>query len=394
MSEVDRRPLLLVLVLALLGAADGLYLTIVHLDYEVGRAGLSSICHALSSTGCTVTAGRFGDVSGIPVSLIGMGGALATFVCACVAWMRRASWEDPFRGAALVLSIIAVIASVTMAVLSTIEGAWCPFCVLWYALNVGQAWAAWRARDRHLGLRDALDDMLGLPALVAAAVFAATIAIGTPWYRHRAEQLESERDAVVIPMIVAELRNQGRERIAYDDLPGHGADDPEVTIVEFGDFECPFCRKMWAGVELYLQSGQRRVRVEFAHFPLDSKCNRHVNELHPHACDAAVAGVCAQRQDKFFELGDVLFTNQDALTREQLREHAATAGLDVAAFDKCMVDPTALERVQKDIQRALDLEISGTPTFFVNGYRWTGALPPQVLSGVIEGLLAPPDQSQ
>jgi protein-disulfide isomerase/uncharacterized membrane protein len=386
--EADRRPLLLLLVLALLGAADGLYLTIVHLDYEVGRAGLSSICHALSATGCTVTAGRFGDVSGIPVSLIGMGGALATATCAGVAWIRRERWEDPFRGGALVLAMLSVIASITMAVLSLVEGAWCPFCVLWYLLNFAQAWLAWRARDRHLGVRDALDDMLGMPALVAAGVFAATIALGTTWYRHRATELETERDAVVIPMIVGELRNQGREQIAFDDLPTLGPDDAEVTIVEFGDFECPFCRKLWLSVEHYAKSGQRSVRVQFAHFPLDSTCNRRVDMLHPQACGAAVAGVCAQRQGKFFELGDLMFANQDALSREQLREHAGAAGLDVAAFDRCMTDPSAMDEVKRDIRRATLLEINGTPTFFINGYRWTGALPPQVLAGVIEGLLA------
>lgn len=380
-------------VLALFGAADGLYLTIVHLDYEVGRAGLSGICHALSDTGCIVTAGRFGDVAGIPVALIGMAGALATAVLAAVAWKRRDRWEDPFRSGALVLAVTSVIASMTMAVLSTMEGAWCPFCVLWYALNFGQAWAAWRARDRHLGLRDAIDDMLGLPALVAAVVFAASIGIGTPWYRHRHDELEKERDAVMIPMIVEELRSKGREQIALPDLPTRGPADAEITIVEIGDFECPFCRKVWLGIEQYAASSSHTVRVQFAHFPIDPTCNRHVGKLHPHACGAAVAAVCAERQGKFFELAEVMFTHQDALAREQLRDHATAAGLDVAAFDKCMVDASALDRVKLDIERGVDLQISATPTVFINGYRLTGAMDPVALAKVIDGLLAA-DQSQ
>jgi protein-disulfide isomerase/uncharacterized membrane protein len=391
--DSDRRLLPLLIVLALLGVADGLYLTIVHLDYEVGRAGLSTVCHAFSATGCTVTAGRFGDFGGIPVATLGMGGALATTVLAMLAWIRRARWEDPFRSGALVLAVISALASVTMAVLSAIEGAWCPFCVLWYALNFGQAAVAWACRDRHLGVRDALDDLLGMPALVAAAVFAATIATGTWGYRVRHDQLEQERDAVFIPMIVEELRQQTPEHFELTDAPSKGPADAEVTIVEFGDFECPFCRKLWLGVEHYAASGQRTVRVQFAHFPLDSACNRHVEKMHPMACNAAVAGECARRQAKFFELGEVMFAHQDALGREQLREHAATAGLDVAVFDKCMVDPSALEHVKQDIARAIELGIEATPTFFVNGYRVTGALPPQVLAGVIEGLLALPDQS-
>lgn len=385
--------MLVLLVLALLGAADGLYLTIVHLDYEVGRPGMATICHALSSTGCTVTAGRFGDFAGIPVATIGMGGALATAVLAAIAWFRRERWEDPYRSGALVLALLSVLASLTMAVLSSIEGAWCPFCVLWYALNFGQAAAAWAIRDRHLGVRDALDDMLGMPALVAAAVFAATIGIGTPWYRNAKAELERERDAVLIPMFVQEVLDQQPVRFELVDAPSRGPADAEVVIVEFGDFECPFCRKLWLAVEQYAASGRRSVRVQFAHFPLDSSCNRHVDKLHPQACNAAVAAECARRQDKFFELGEVMFAHQQSLAREQLREYAATAGLDVAAFDKCMVDPTALERVKQDISRGVELEISGTPTFFINGYRMTGALPPQVLEGVIEGLLAAPAQS-
>ncbi|MFO0632793.1 MAG: thioredoxin domain-containing protein [Nannocystaceae bacterium] len=390
MSDNRSRPWLALLFVALLGVADGVYLTLVHLDYEVGRAGLASACHRFSSTGCSVTAGRYGDFAGVPVATLGLGGALAIAVLAVLGWRRASRWEDPMRAGVVVLAGLAVVASVTMAVFSTLEGAWCPFCVAWYGINLAQALLAWRCRDTHLGVRDIIDDALGLPSLLAAVVFGASVTGTMLWYGARKLELEAERDAAIIPALVAELRASPPQRVGVPDAPRKGPADAEIVIVEFGDFECPHCRKLYEAVEATIASSPRRIAVEFAHFPLDSSCNPKVDRRHPHACGAAIAAECARRQGKFWELAAELFAHQDALEREALREYAGGIGLDVDAFDRCMVDPEVAARVTADAELGLALGITGTPTFFVNGYKWTGAMPAAVLAGVIEGLLAPP----
>jgi protein-disulfide isomerase len=260
--------------------------------------------------------------------------------------------------------------------------------VLWYFVNLGLGWAAWRCRDAHLGMRDLIDDALGMPAVVAAAVFAVAVFATMRVYDMRRIELEKERDATLIPALVAELEATPRVEFKIpDDAPSRGPADAEVTIIEFGDFECPFCRKLWTNVEQYVAGTDRRVRVVFAHYPLDSACNPNVDKRHPDACAAAIAAECARRQDKFFEYGQRLFDNQAQLARTDLLGYANDVGLDATAFKQCLDDPTASARVRADVARGTALDITGTPTFFINGYRWTGALPPAVLAGVIEGLL-------
>lgn len=387
-SDVHRsRLLLLTVVVALLGVADGVYLTLVHLDYEVGRASVGSLCHKLSATGCSVTAGRFGDIAGVPVATLGAAGSLAIAVLATIAWTRRAKWEDPFRQAVLVLAGCTVAASLTMAVISTMEGQWCPFCVAWYGLNGLLAHLAWRGRDVHVAWRDAVDDTLGAPAMIAAVVLGATVAGTMSWYHGRAAELEAERDAEMIPMLVEELRKNPPQALEMPDAHRRGAENPEVVIVEFGDFECPHCARLFDGVEQYVASTSRHVQVVFAHYPLGQACNPEVDDRHKYACGAAKAAECAAAQGKFWEFAEHLFAHQDDLSPEDLRDHAATLKLDVPAYDRCLVDPATSDRIRADIELGSKVKITGTPTFFINGYKWTGAMPPKVLAGVIEGLL-------
>jgi protein-disulfide isomerase/uncharacterized membrane protein len=388
--QAARRPFLLLVLLALLGAADGLYLSFVHVDLEVGRGAMSQVCHRFSSTGCNVTAGRFGDLYGIPVATFGLAGSLAIAVLGLIAWRRRERWEDPYRSTLVVLAAITVAASFTMAVFSVLEDAFCPFCVAWYFINIGLAWLAWRCRDRELGVRDTIDDSIGMPALVAALVFGATLYGTTALMRAQKVGLEAERDAVVIPAIASELLAQTPQRVEVPDAPSKGPEDAEVTFVEFGDFECPYCRKLFFGLEHYAQTSGHTVRVVFAHYPLDSACNPHVERRHPHACLAAFASECARQQDKFWEYAEKLFDNQSALERDDLLGYATELTLDKAAFTTCIDAPATREKIRADLELGMDLGITGTPTFFTNGYKWTGALPPSILAGVVEALLAAP----
>jgi protein-disulfide isomerase/uncharacterized membrane protein len=386
--EAARRPFLLLVLFALLGAADGLYLSFVHVDLEVGRGALSQVCHRFSSTGCNVTAGRFGDLYGIPVATYGLAGSLAIAVLAAVAWRRRERWEDPYRSTLVVLATIAVAASVVMAIFSFLEGAFCPFCVAWYFINVGIAWLAWRCRDAALGVRDTLDDSIGTPALLAALVFGATLFGTTAMMRTQKAELEAERDAVVIPAIAAELLAQRPQTVEVPDAPSKGPADAEVTFVEFGDFECPYCRKLFFGLEHYAQTSGHTTRIVFAHYPLDSACNPDVERRHPNACLAAFASECARQQDKFWEYAEKLFDNQSALQRDDLLGYATELGLDTPSFTTCLDAPATRDKIRADLELGAALGITGTPTFFTNGYKWTGALPPSILAGVVEAVIA------
>lgn len=368
--------LLLVVILAVLGLANGVQLSLVHVNYELGKpSDVTEVCSKLAAHGCLVTAGRFGSLWGIPVALWGVGGAAATAAVAAVAWTRRAQWHDPWRGTTFALAATSVLASVVMALLSSLEGSFCPLCVAWYGINFGLGIAAWLAlgegQDASLGriVRDAL----GAPALVAIAAFCLAFS-PTYWFygQHKAE-LRAELETFMRLTVEAKLQ-EPPVAIDLTNVPTRGPADATLTIVEVADFQCPFCRRVWEGIHDYAQSSTHSVRVAFIHYPLGT-CNPGIDDVHPYACLAAKAAECARREEKFFEYGDLLFANQHALAREDLVGYAERLGLDRTAFSACLDDDAAMTEVRRSIARAILLGVDGTPTFFVNGYKFKGALP-------------------
>ena len=371
MDQLQRRTraLAALLLLSLLAAANGVYLTYVHVDYEFGRPGLNAFCHAFSARGCSVTAGRFGELFGIPVSVIGFGGALAILAVTLVALVRRRRQVDAARSVLFALTGFSVLASVLMATLSAVEQSFCPFCLLWYVLNAGMFAAAWSLRDPGAdSLRDTVDDLLGGVAAIAVVTFCLSAVLGL-WLHERqraevAQEFEQLKAAWLEEFASSEPIGVELELAG---APRKGPDDADLVIVEFSDFECPFCMKLWNTVEGYLEQTNHRVQVVFAHYPLDAKCNPDAQTIHPLACDAAVAAHCAQRQDRFWEYGQILFDNQGAFERKDLVRYAGQVGLDLGPFETCLDDPEALDRVRLDVMRGRALGVEATPTFFMNG---------------------------
>jgi protein-disulfide isomerase len=138
-----------------------------------------------------------------------------------------------------------------------------------------------------------------------------------------------------------------------------GPDHAPVTVVEYGDFECPSCKQATGAVKLMLARFDERVRLAFRHFPLEG--------VHPHALRAAEASECAAGQGKFWPMHDLLFENQQHLKQQQLFEYARRLGLDMSRFTAEMDDEIYLQRI-RDHQHSGDASgVRGTPTFFVNG---------------------------
>jgi len=137
--------------------------------------------------------------------------------------------------------------------------------------------------------------------------------------------------------------------------PSHAA----VTVVEYGDFECPNCKQAAPAVKLLLQRFNGRVRFVYRHFPLEG--------VHPHALNAALAAEAAAGQGKFWEMHDLLFENQSQLKLPQLRRYAQQLELDLARYDAEMADEVYLQRVREHIDSGERSGVRGTPGFFVNG---------------------------
>ena len=178
----------------------------------------------------------------------------------------------------------------------------------------------------------------------------------------------------------------------YPSPDDHAIGDPNAPVVveEFGDFQCPFCRRFHDEtlpriVDDYVRGGQ--VYFVYRHFPVVDG-DQAAQESHT----AAAAAVCAGRQNRFWDYHDVLFANQSAenrgdFTDRRLRAMAEMLGLDMAAFDDCYGSQEPWEVVAADSQLALEAGIGATPSFLINGKALVGAQPYQVFQQAIEAEL-------
>jgi protein-disulfide isomerase len=138
-----------------------------------------------------------------------------------------------------------------------------------------------------------------------------------------------------------------------------GASHAPVTVVEYGDFECPNCKQAAPALKLLLERFTERVRIVYRHFPLE--------EVHPHALTAAQAAECAAGQGKFWQMHDLLFAHQDQLKVRDLHSYAEQLQLDMARYTAEMDDQVYLQRIREHMEGARRSGVRGTPTFFVNG---------------------------
>ncbi|MCB9738807.1 MAG: thioredoxin domain-containing protein [Deltaproteobacteria bacterium] len=161
--------------------------------------------------------------------------------------------------------------------------------------------------------------------------------------------------------------------------PVSGPADALVTLVEFTDFQCPFCSKVRPTLEEVKKAYEGKLRLVFKNQPLS---------FHKNAQIAAEASLCAHKQGKFWEMEERLFTNQQTLAREQLPDHAKAVGLDLAAFETCLDKHETKEAVAADQATAEKVTATGTPAFFINGRKISGAQPLDAFRRLVDEELA------
>jgi protein-disulfide isomerase len=159
--------------------------------------------------------------------------------------------------------------------------------------------------------------------------------------------------------------------------PSLGPSDAKVTVIEFSDFQCPFCKR-WRDDTLDALRKQYgdQIRIVYRDFPLTS--------LHPEAQKAAEAAGCANEQGKFWEFHDLLFANQATLGVDAYKQHAVTLGLNAEQFNACLDGDKYASEVAADVKDGNSYGVSGTPTFFINGVRLVGAQPLAAFQSVID----------
>ena len=155
-------------------------------------------------------------------------------------------------------------------------------------------------------------------------------------------------------------------RIDVGDAPTRGESNAKVTIVEWSDFQCPFCNRVEPTLKQIEQEYGDSVRIVFKHLPL---------EIHPDSRAAHAAAEAAHRQGKFWAMHDRIFMNQRDLRPETLAGYAKEIGLDLGRYQKDVASADVKNTIDKDIEQAQKLGVTGTPAFFINGRNLSGAQP-------------------
>ena len=202
---------------------------------------------------------------------------------------------------------------------------------------------------------------------------------------HLREQRIAERQAEFLNGLRAKadvrvLLEPPRVALPVGDDPARGPADAPITIVEFSDFQCPFCSRATATLKKLDEAYAGKIRIVYRDFPLV--------QIHPNAARAAEAAACANEQGKFWAMHDVMFEHQDKLGEADLKQSAVTLGLDAAAFNQCLESGRHSAQWQKDTAEGQRYGVSSTPAFFINGRLVVGAQPYESFARVVEEELA------
>jgi protein-disulfide isomerase/uncharacterized membrane protein len=369
----------LLTVASALGVAAAAVSTWVHHQVTSGGGGYTSFCNLTTTVNCDdVVTSRYGSIAGVPVSVWAVGFYALLFALARRVAGRASAARDQARADALAAAVAgtlfsAYLATISLFVLQKI----CLLCAGLYVVSVlalvgafaaarplGESLARIRSRWDRLRRRPLL---VGSAAAVVVGLFFASSWLGAATPLTREQVFRADRkfyDWYTSQPIV--------------DVPpvGGQAEGPEkapIQLVEWSDFECPHCGQAYASLKDVLPRFSDQVRFVYHHYPLSSQCNDAIPQRgHEHACQAAVAAECAGDQGRFRQFANVLVANQSTLDAASLEKYAKEAGLDLAAFRKCLADGAAAARVADDVKLGQRVAVKSTPTFFLNGRRLEG----------------------
>ena len=205
-------------------------------------------------------------------------------------------------------------------------------------------------------------------ALVLLVAFGSGFGVAWGLFRSESTSLQASIPSAVSQDPLTALQQPTVVDIEVAGRPYFGPEDAPVTIVEFIDYECPFCgRHARETIPQLRQEYEDAIKYVIFNFP--------ISRLHPFAHQAGEAAECAHDQGKFWEYPDLLFQNQQALDLESLKLYAENIGLDTTDFSTCLDSDAKAQRVIDDVQAAQSYGVRATPTFFINGRRLVGALP-------------------
>jgi len=397
---------LLIVLLSLIGL--GLSGTLLYQHYRLYLHGFGekSFCTINQWINCDVVNGSsYAELLGIPLA----GWGLAFYLALLVNTLLGGLGEKPKRemlAFGFVMSIAGLLFTFYPAAISAFKlHAVCLLCAGLYLvslllvafypwaleMNAGtfltEYAAALRKHKNNLDFKPQFVKCSLLTMLVIALGIGGVYAAGEAVAKKTAGQGNKRPDD--IPTLVKLHFSQAPAELDAGNRPAWGNPNAKVKIVEFSDFQCPYCRMAAENLKPALTEYKNDVAFYFVNYPLDQSCNVYVSRpMHENACNAAKAGVCAATKGKFWEIHDVIFGNQKKLSSGDLVSYGEQVGLNKDEMMSCMFQDSTLQTIKDDIEFGKTAGISGTPSVFINGRKLNGWTNLKFLRAVIEQELA------
>jgi protein-disulfide isomerase/uncharacterized membrane protein len=381
---------ILLIVLSLLGIFDSVYTQIIHHKLIASQFTYKSFCAISEFINCDiVVASKYGKILGIPNSYYGILTYSLVFIFTLIFIIKKRPEENIFYSWVFGFSLFSSLFSIYLFAISIfVIKALCLMCVGIYIINFAMLFIVTHEiiKESISPFKIIYDQILfALQKYTLSSLIFIIIAISGIsflYYNNINEEKREWRkryeDIISGTAIV--------HNINIENSSTAGNPDAKVTIVEFSDFQCPFCKEADETLDKILEKYRGNIKIVFKHFPLDTKCNLLLTrEVHKNACSAAIASICADEQGKFWEYKKLLFHNQEALDYSNLIELAKKAGLENQKFTDCLMSPgERLQKIVSDIHQGYELGVRSTPTLFLNGKMVKGSVPEWLFSEMIE----------
>lgn len=380
----------LLLLLAFSGLIDSIYTLILHGKIISSQFTYRSFCAISEFVNCDIViTSKYGKILGIHNSVYGIITYIAIIVFILFNQIKERPKNEIFYSYMFGISLFISLLSVYFALVSfLIIKALCIMCLGIYLINftmlslvlydiVKEKYEPFKVLYSHLYFMFAKRTAL---SIISIFVFLSMVAI---LYQHNVNRERKEWYERYSDILTGNTKIQN---VNIESAPSLGSENAKIVIVEFSDFQCPFCKDADEILDRIFMNYRDRIRIVFKHFPLDTNCNLLIQrQVHEYACISALSSICAEEQGKFWDYKKLLFKHQKTLRLEKLIELAREAGLDIVKFTDCITTPgDRMQKIVSDIHQGYELGVRSTPTLFLNGKMIKGAVPEWLLQEIIE----------
>lgn len=381
------------LLIGIVGWIASLY-TLWHRAKVKAGVGLGeSFCNINSSVNCDAIAlSSFSQIGPVSVSTLGLMFFAVVIVLAFrgIRQVRNNYLGILTKQCLLGIGILGAIASVALFLVSVFKiGAFCLVCGVVYLLNFSLLFLGWRIYKSKISSKsDFVENSLLLIVLAVICLQNTVQPLANYAARQIPIQSEEELPPEVLISSVQEYNSGNAYEIPVQKSPAVGDASAPVTVVEFSDFECPHCAVEHKGFPTAIRGLEDKVRIIFKNYPLDPACNS--GGVHRKACAAAYAARCVFKKqgiERFREMQDYLFENQEEFTAASIKKKAESLGLSAKDYDECVENNDIKEEVNDEIELGKSLGVQGTPTLYVNGKQLKAGTSQDIMRAVIQSIL-------